>query len=875
MEPNFPSLKGNWCSEDPEAGKSKLSDLQSEASNSDGLIGDVNRRGHDLKGRRSKITVSLNVLLPALVCVIVVISGAVTAYLTTVPLTDGIEQLTFANQRQILENVIADVVGKIFDPLIRVSIDVETTCRTGRCTQANFASLSQYFTAKMDNQVFSPVTGLSITDLSLVSNVANLATEGTASVIISNVLSEDGSVNPCAIAYYTDAPDVQTVYRVRGSDGLLNISIVETRPKGQISGDNPYIQMMQQIVPFKTIIAPLAWDNQTYESLKACQFAPKTMSVVLEAMRLVLNPVTYQPLFVITMTCVVHYNVQEFLDDMSKRLDTAIWLADSSGNMYAASVASNFLKMEIDHTPVDLVVNRVTGKLRNARDSPSDLVMNSWNQYTKALRARNVSLMEPSIWKDVFNAQGQSYHVSAMSVTFTSCPLVLIAFVAQPSEVVYRILHKSVKQTILFDALFMLGAVIFSLFMAFLITRPLTALSERMRDVALLETPLKRRRSSAADFFNRLLHRPSKVYEEERAAEQPSSFVWSSDVTTTTTMGPAAVSTSLRRAINSNTPLLSAVNLPKKSNWAAVHISELSAIYRGFRNVENAMASFRMFVPEDVVRKLVRSGQRAEVMLEHAEVTVMFCDLENFTTLSEDLQLADLALIMQTYFDVVCQSVEATDGVIDKYIGDGVMAMWNASRKVDRHEQRAAECGIVTIQRLLVASEELKRKGLPAIRARFGFHTGNLLVGNIGSRLRLNYTSLGDVVNVASRLESLNKFYGTTILATQEMQTAVSDRFLCRWIDRVRVKGRKSHTDMYEIMCVKQDATPLQVRLCQLSAMGMDFLVSNDLQSAHGCFSEASAIVSNDNALMALLNRVEGFLRDPSTYSSVYRLDVK
>mmetsp|Transcript_34581 Transcript_34581/g.55937 ORF Transcript_34581/g.55937 Transcript_34581/m.55937 type:complete len:884 (+) Transcript_34581:130-2781(+) len=834
-----------------------------------------------------RFKISLNFLLPALVCLTVVVSGGVTAYLTTATMTDGIVNLSYSNAQQSLQLIISDVMTKIFKPIIRHSIEFEIACKSGQCEPSNYPNLARATIAGMESGVLSPVSFIGLTNIS-----TGLISGET--IMMGSAPSDSGTYTPC-VFHSTPQVPIGYFYRQRDGSGFVDMTLPVIEPMTSTSAttlttdpDNVFFQMLSEMVPYKTIIRPVPEDKLALAALQACNFSFKSLSLLFVAMRVVMHPIEYwRPIYWIILASSVRINVHDLLDDVSRRLDMNTWIVESSGTIYATTLTST--------SAVDLLVNHTSGKLMTTESCPDELIRNSWAVYQKELKEGVVHYKDGNTWTAVIYAKGESFHVSAMSSSLEGSTLIILVFAAQPVSVVYSTLTHSVKQTILFDGLFMAGAFVLALLLSFLMTRPLAALSDRMRDVALLENT-KVKKSVLSAFLKNWLKFPSlnRIFPRRHSITNSStkpgnglgtsliidsggktnrhqSNVWTNDEDEGTPIqGQLDGARSDQSAVGSRASTSSST-----SWWAAAHISELSSIYHGFKNVENAIASFRMFVPEDVVRKLVRSGQKAEVKLEHAEITVMFCDLEDFTTLSEDLELADLAFVMQTYFDVVCRSVEASRGVIDKYIGDGVMAMWNASRKLGRHEESAMECSMLAVQGLRDASRVLQKRGLPAIRARFGFHTGKCLVGNVGSLLRLNYTSLGDVVNLASRLESLNKYYGTTILASQEMQIAVSDRFLCRWIDRVRVKGRKSYTDLYEIICLQKDASLAQLRSCELSATGMEALGCNNLQLALACFSEVSALMTTDKAVAILRERVEGFMQDPSTYTPVNKLEVK
>ncbi|KAG2386455.1 hypothetical protein C9374_002199 [Naegleria lovaniensis] len=197
---------------------------------------------------------------------------------------------------------------------------------------------------------------------------------------------------------------------------------------------------------------------------------------------------------------------------------------------------------------------------------------------------------------------------------------------------------------------------------------------------------------------------------------------------------------------------------------------EIDILQRCIDNVERVNSSFVKYIPKSVVHNIVNgSSSGAKLGMVSAEITVMFTDLANFTNISENLSINNLLLVISRYFDVVTKNVQDCNGVIDKFIGDGVMALFNNPfQPAPNHAELACKAALQIVAELKKVNEEISRvykMKLPyEITARVGLNTGACLVGNIGTHDRLNFTAVGDVVNISSRLESLNRMYGTTIL---------------------------------------------------------------------------------------------------------------
>jgi adenylate cyclase len=235
-----------------------------------------------------------------------------------------------------------------------------------------------------------------------------------------------------------------------------------------------------------------------------------------------------------------------------------------------------------------------------------------------------------------------------------------------------------------------------------------------------------------------------------------------------------------------------------------------------FRDVEDVMRSLELaktalralgrYVPVDLVRELYRTGREPMLGGETAEVTMMFTDVKDFTSLSESLTPDELARLLGLYLQAMTEAVHEADGVIDKYVGDAVMAVWNAVRPCADHAEKACRAALACRQATRRLYESPAWGGRPALLTRFGLHVGKVMVGHFGAPERMSFTVLGDGVNLASRLEGLNKQYGTTILVSEAVRVAAGSGFAFRLLDKVAVKGRREGVLVYELL---GEAAPL------------------------------------------------------------------
>jgi adenylate cyclase len=226
-------------------------------------------------------------------------------------------------------------------------------------------------------------------------------------------------------------------------------------------------------------------------------------------------------------------------------------------------------------------------------------------------------------------------------------------------------------------------------------------------------------------------------------------------------------------------------------------LREIDRLSEAIVRMSAGLADFAKFIPTELVRSLLSEGVRAEPGGMRREVTVLFADLAGFTSLSERLGDAIVPLV-SSYLDLASRAVAKENGTIDKFIGDAVMAFWGAPR--DDPAQALHACRAALAIEDAVTRIELPSGVRDEIRVRIGVHSGPAIVGNIGSTTRLNYTAVGDTVNLASRLESVNKIYGTTTLIGASTRKAAGEQILVREIDTVAVYGRSEGVRIFELL---------------------------------------------------------------------------
>lgn len=233
-------------------------------------------------------------------------------------------------------------------------------------------------------------------------------------------------------------------------------------------------------------------------------------------------------------------------------------------------------------------------------------------------------------------------------------------------------------------------------------------------------------------------------------------------------------------------------------------IREIAALATAVDKLQGAITAFSAFVPRDLVRQLVATDQKLELGGRSRFLTMMFTDLESFSTLAETTPAQDLLVRVSAYFEVVTRAIGQEQGTLDKFIGDGVMAFWGAPALLDDHAYRACAAALRIQQGMEELNARWAAQGLPPLNVRIGIHSDAVLVGNIGSAERMSYTVMGDGVNVAARLEALNKEHGTRICISHSVYREAGERLRVRPLGEAQVKGRRGELQVYELLGVDE-----------------------------------------------------------------------
>jgi adenylate cyclase len=280
------------------------------------------------------------------------------------------------------------------------------------------------------------------------------------------------------------------------------------------------------------------------------------------------------------------------------------------------------------------------------------------------------------------------------------------------------------------------------------------------------------------------------------------------------------------------------------------------------RKKRELKGTFEKYVSPAIVAEVMSDPENIELGGKKMELTVMFSDVRGFTTISEKLDPRQLSDLLNSYLTPMTDLVFKNKGTLDKYMGDAIMAFWGAPIHFPDHAKHAARCALQMIERLKVLQDEYRAKGLPNIDIGIGLNTGDMSVGNMGSETVRSYTVMGDSVNLGSRLEGINKEYGTRIITSEFTNKEIADTFVTREVDWVRVKGKAQPVRIFELIA-EGAPTPAITELLKHFTLGFQLYHERKFQGAIAAFNETLKINPDDAVSQLYVERCEDYLKEP------------
>ncbi len=285
---------------------------------------------------------------------------------------------------------------------------------------------------------------------------------------------------------------------------------------------------------------------------------------------------------------------------------------------------------------------------------------------------------------------------------------------------------------------------------------------------------------------------------------------------------------------------------------------------------------FGKYVSPVVIDTLIKNPKMINLGGEKRNITIFFSDIRGFTSISEKLKPEALVRLLNEYLTEMTSIIIRDEGLVDKYMGDAIMAFWGAPLKQPNHAEKACSSSLEMIEKLNELQNKWKNEGIPSFKIGIGINSGDAIVGNMGSSSRFDYTAMGDNVNLASRAEGLNKIYGTSIIITENTQKVVKDKFETRKLDAVRVKGKEKPILIYELVSEKGKISKKQLDFIMLYETGLKLYFEKNWKLAINSFQEALKII-DDIASNEFIKRCKDFSKNPPSegWDGVWEIKTK
>lgn len=312
------------------------------------------------------------------------------------------------------------------------------------------------------------------------------------------------------------------------------------------------------------------------------------------------------------------------------------------------------------------------------------------------------------------------------------------------------------------------------------------------------------------------------------------------------------------------------------------NIAEIQMLQSSIDRMRASLTSFGKFVPKTLVKRMIDKGIDVKIGGRSRNITVLFSDIANFTTISESLPPEKLMNHLSDYFEEITTILIEQNGTIDKYIGDAIMAFWGAPQQDSQHELNACKAALLCQRRLNDLNRQWLFEKKPPLYTRIGLHSGDAIVGNLGSSERLSYTALGDSINLAARLEGANKHYGTSVIISDTIFRKIRETAIVRPLDIVAVKGKTEGVPIYDLVALTH-ADPLllptheQVELCDIFQKGFTHYIEKRFHEALETFTELLKRTPEDIACHMYIERCKNFIQNPppEDWNGVYHMKSK
>jgi adenylate cyclase len=288
---------------------------------------------------------------------------------------------------------------------------------------------------------------------------------------------------------------------------------------------------------------------------------------------------------------------------------------------------------------------------------------------------------------------------------------------------------------------------------------------------------------------------------------------------------------------------------------------------------------FDKYMSPELVAEMMNNPELVKPGGQNRYLTAFFSDLANFTSLSESLEPEELVLVINEYLDLMTREIIGNGGYLDKYQGDGIMAVFGVYSDEAHHALESCRAALANQRDILTLSRRWVSEGRAEVHVRIGINSGPMIAGNVGSEAKMNYTVLGDAVNLAARLESANKQFGTLIMLGHNTYELVKSEVIVRELDLLAVKGKKLGVRVYELIGMNDDYVLSTEESDMLSAFeeGLTLYREQNFEEAILCFKRGLKSIPDDGPCKSYIERCGIFAQNPpgKDWDGVYRLTSK
>ena len=299
--------------------------------------------------------------------------------------------------------------------------------------------------------------------------------------------------------------------------------------------------------------------------------------------------------------------------------------------------------------------------------------------------------------------------------------------------------------------------------------------------------------------------------------------------------------------------------------------------FKESRKTQFIQNAFGQYLSPVIIKKLIQNPDNLSLGGSEQRLTAFFSDVAAFSSFSEKMTPPELVELLNEYLTAMSEIIIRHDGTIDKYEGDAIIAFYGAPVENPKHALNACLASLEMHEKLVEMRADWLERGKPEVQVRMGLNTGQMVVGNMGSTMRMDYTIMGDAVNLASRLEGVNKIYGTQLMVSEFTQGDIAEDLETRELDQIRVVGKNEPIKIYEVLAKKGELSAERTKAMAQFAVGLGIYRQKDFEKAEDKFNEVLGILPDDGPSLTYIKRCADYKDNPppEDWDGVYQMTSK